>query len=656
MFKMIARTVAVLIVCSAMNALAGDTPDQTAEYDLGEVVVTAPGDQGVESVGTLHEVTARQIELRHATTLDQALELLPGLDVRRGAQGIPRIDIRGMRSRHVVLLLNGIPFNSTYDGQFDPSLIPTENIARIKVSYGNHSVLYGQGVLGGVINIITKKGTKGVRGGLSADIDERGNSNAKADISGGNDRVDYFVSTSRQDSDGYKLPNSFDATSEEDGGIRENSDYFRENFFTNLGVTASDSFRFGIVAGVSKAEFGQPPSTINDKSDDYAKTPKYERVEDSDGQFAQLSMGYDPGGLFSLRAWGYLNERDEDLAGYDDDGYSDITNKKSYAKTDETDVSGATVQSFLKFDTLGQLGFSLNAENNSYDSNGAYGNGSAIAVSHDLSLYTAAMEYEATFFDRLGVVAGYSHHWQNKDQGDDDDQGAWLVGLSFDVAEHTRLRASYARKIRFASIKNLYDSDAGNEDLDTESSDNYEIGVTQLLPFGIIADFALFRNDVKDFIQKVEQPSGDDLYENFDEYRFKGAELLLSKQFANAGISLGYSYMDAANKSEGTALEDLEYRPVHKFTLEGNYAFDFGLVVYASLMHLTDQVYSNNDGDDQRDLGDITLVDLKIEQRVYKEFCSLYVGVDNLFDEDYEESYGFPQAGRTAYAGMKIRF
>ncbi|WP_320040831.1 TonB-dependent receptor [uncultured Desulfobacter sp.] len=654
MFKIIARIIAVLIVCSAMNVLAEDTLDQTPAYDLGEVVVTASESQGVESVGTLHEITAQQIELRHATTLDKAIELLPGLDVRRGAQGIPRVNIRGMRSRHVVLLLNGIPFNSTYDGQFDPSIISTENIARIKVSYGNHSVLYGQGGLGGVINIITKKGTKGITGGLSADIDERGNMTAKGDISGGNDRVDYFVSTSRQDSDGFILSNSFDDTSEEDGGIRENSDYFRENIFTNLGVTANDSFRFGIVAGVSKGEFGQPPSTINDKSDPYAKSPKYDRVEDYEGHFAQLSIGYDPGGLFSLRAWGYLNENDEQLVRYDNDEYSAITKSNNYDKTDETDVTGATVQGFFNFDTLGQLGVSLNAETNSYDSNGLYGNGNPIAISHDLSLYAAAMEYEATFFDRLGVVAGYSHHWQNKDQGNDDDQGAWLTGVSYDLAENTRLRASYARKIRFASIKNLYDADAGNEDLETETSDNYEIGVTQLLPYGIMADFALFQNNVKDYIQKVEQPSGDDLYENFDEYRFKGIELFLSKQFSKAGASLGYSYMDAENKSEGAAFEDLEYRPVHKFTLEGNYAFDFGLIAYASLMYLTDQVY---DGDsDQGDLGDITLVDLKIEQRVYKEICSVYLGVNNLFDEDYEESYGFPQAGRTTYAGMKIRF
>lgn len=654
MFKMIARIIAVLLFFTGLNALADDAFDQNPEYDLGEVVVTASEDRGVESVGTLHEITAQEIDIRRATTLDRALELLPGVDVRRGAQGIPRVNIRGMRSRHVVLLLNGIPFNSTYDGQFDPSLISTENIARIKVSYGNHSVLYGQGGLGGVINIITKKGTKGVSGGLSADIDERGNTTAKADISGGKGQLDYFVSASRQDSDGFKLSNSFDATSEEDGGIRENSDYLRENVYANIGLTAGDAFRFGLVAGTGQGEFGQPPSSINDKSDPYAKSVKYDRVEDYDRRFAQLSMGYDPGGLLSLRAWGYLNQTDEDLARYDSDEYAVITKSKNYDKTDETEVTGGTVQGFFNLDILGRIGLSLNAETNAYDSNGSYGNDKPIAISHDLSLYAAAIEYETTLFERLGVVAGYSHHWQDRDQGNDDDKGSWLAGLSFDLTENTRLRASYARKLRFASIKNLYDSDAGNQDLDTETSDNYEIGVSRLLPYGIIADLALFQNNVEDYIQKVEQPSGDDLYENYDEYRFKGIELFLSKRFSRAGASLGYSYMDAENKSEGATFEDLEYRPVHKFTLEGNYAFDFGLIVYASLMYLTDQVYDGDD--DQGELGDITLVDLKLEQRIYKQICSIYLGVDNLFDDDYEESYGFPQAGRTAYAGMEIRF
>ncbi len=210
MFKRIVQISAVFVLCAATAAFAQEATDAIPQYDLGEVVVTSTGEPGVESVGTLHEITAKDIELRHATTLDQALGLLPGVVVRRGAQGIPRVNIRGMRPRHVVLLLNGIPFNSTYDGQFDPTMIPTENIARIKVSYGNHSVLYGQGGLGGVINIITKKGSKKISGGLAADVDERGNYTTRADVSGAQGKADYFVSASRQDADGFKVSEDFE--------------------------------------------------------------------------------------------------------------------------------------------------------------------------------------------------------------------------------------------------------------------------------------------------------------------------------------------------------------------------------------------------------------------------------------------------------------
>ena len=34
----------------------------------------------------------------------------------------------------------------------------------------------------------------------------------------------------------------------------------------------------------------------------------------------------------------------------------------------------------------------------------------------------------------------------------------------------------------------------------------------------------------------------------------------------------------------------------------------------------------------------------------------LYVGVNNLFDENYEQSYGQPQAGQTIYGGVNWTF
>ncbi len=448
-------------------------------------------------------------------------------------------------------------------------------------------------------------------------------------------------------------------TDVEDGGIRENSDSARQNLFANLGLAVNDDLRFGMVVGGTDAEFGKPMSTIDDKSDPYAKNVKYERVEDYDSRFAQLSLGYDPKSLFSLRAWGYVNQSDEESAGYDDDSFSAISKKGSYEQSDETEVCGATIQGFFSSDAFGRLGLSLNSEVNTYGAKGyeiKKKGASDIDISHDIELFSAALEYETTLFDRLAFVAGYSHHWQNKDLGEDDDKGAWLLGLSYDMTMNTRLRASYARKVRFASIKNLYDPSAGNEDLNTETSDNYEVGVTQALPWGITADVALFRNNVENFINKVEQEDGDDLYENHDEYRYQGVELLLSKPFAAADISLGYSYMDAQDKSEGSYMDDIEYCPVHKFTLEGDYTFGFGLTAYASLEYLAGQIYYGDEGDPKGELDDIVLVNLKLEQWIYKNACAVYIGVDNLLDEDYEESYGFPQAGRTAYVGAKFRF
>ncbi|MBW2010706.1 MAG: TonB-dependent receptor plug domain-containing protein, partial [Deltaproteobacteria bacterium] len=167
------------------------TPNsQTDIYTLGEVVVTGERD-GVESIATVREITAQDIRNKNARTLDQAIELLPGLDIRTGTDGVPRVNLRGFRSRHVLLLIDGIPFNSTFDGQFDPSIIPVENIAKIKVSYGNHSVLYGQGGLGGVINLITKKGKEGVHSTVSGEIGEEDHYLGRFTLSGGKENLDF---------------------------------------------------------------------------------------------------------------------------------------------------------------------------------------------------------------------------------------------------------------------------------------------------------------------------------------------------------------------------------------------------------------------------------------------------------------------------------
>jgi vitamin B12 transporter len=161
--------------------------------------------------------------------------------------------------------------------------------------------------------------------------------------------------------------------------------------------------------------------------------------------------------------------------------------------------------------------------------------------------------------------------------------------------------------------------------------------------------------DVKDYIEKSDST---DLFENNDKYRFQGVELTAeTRYFKNLLLRAGYMFMHTKDKSPGTEKDELQYRPEHKLTFEILYDFGFGLSAYASIMYVADQYfYSKNTPLEKRKLNDYTLVDLKLEQAFLQKRLHVYLGADNLFDRDYEEAYGFPQAGRTLYAGARMRF
>ncbi|MBN1932959.1 MAG: TonB-dependent receptor [Desulfobacterales bacterium] len=634
-----------------------NTIDETDIYDLGEVIVTGARG-GVEQVGTVREIKADEIRAKGARTLNEALELMPGLDIRTGADGTPRIDVRGFRSRHVILLIDGIPFNSTFDGQFNPAVIPVENIAKIKLSYGNHSVLYGEGGLGGVINIVTKKGKQGIHGSASGEASERSSYLGKFDVSGAQENLNFFVSGSIVDSDGYPLADDFSSTPYEDGDLRENSDKRRKNFFANMGYAPNDAFNIGIVFNYLQGEYGKPPATIDKKMDSlFAKNLKYERVDDYEGFSGQLSFSYNLPGPLEVRGWIFANQYDEENNGYDDDNYNTQKKSNSYHEDSTTTTEGATLQTKYDLESAGILTMGLNARTEKWEADGEIMEKSGLRSYEDErrnDIYSLALEYEVFPMDNLGLVLGYSHHWLEKDEGENDDTGTFLIGAHYDVLDGTRIKASAARKIRFPSIRQLYEEDGGNSELTTEKSYNYELGCIQRLPWSSQISLTGFFNDVKDYIEK--DPDGISM--NNEKYRFKGFELTAENRFIeNMMIRLGYTFLDTEDKSSNTEKEELQYRPKHKITFECKYDFEFGLSAYANIIHLAGQYFYSNDSPlIKKELDDYTLVNLKLEQQLHNDLLSLYIGADNLFDEDYAESYSFPRAGQTIYGGFEVRF
>ncbi len=106
-------------------------------------------------------ITAEQIKAMGATTLDQALERVPGLHVSLSNQG--RLDsvysIRGIHTKfnpQVLLLMNGLPFPHISGNRPFDFHLPVAAISRIEVIRGPGSAVFGADAYAGVINIITK--------------------------------------------------------------------------------------------------------------------------------------------------------------------------------------------------------------------------------------------------------------------------------------------------------------------------------------------------------------------------------------------------------------------------------------------------------------------------------------------------------------------
>jgi outer membrane cobalamin receptor len=67
-------------------------------------------------------------------------------------------------------------------------------------------------------------------------------------------------------------------------------------------------------------------------------------------------------------------------------------------------------------------------------------------------------------------------------------------------------------------------------------------------------------------------------------------------------------------------------------------------------------LYTRSEPYDQGSLDDYTLINGRVSQDLLDGRAALYVMVENLLDENYEDSYGFPKRGRTLGAGIELRF
>jgi outer membrane receptor for ferrienterochelin and colicins len=143
-----------------------DDPEVSEEDEdagqLQEVVVTGSrNEQKLSDAPVATEVITReQIERSGAQDLGELLEEHPGIRIVRQPQTGATIQMQGLDSKYVLVLIDNQRTVGRIASTNDLSRIAAEDIERIEIVKGPSSALYGSDAIGGVVHIITKKSRK----------------------------------------------------------------------------------------------------------------------------------------------------------------------------------------------------------------------------------------------------------------------------------------------------------------------------------------------------------------------------------------------------------------------------------------------------------------------------------------------------------------
>lgn len=269
--------------------------------------------------------------------------------------------------------------------------------------------------------------------------------------------------------------------------------------------------------------------------------------------------------------------------------------------------------------------------------------------------YGVALEHEYRPTGRTGLTVGVAYHGFEQEERSMVGGTSVAAGAYYEPRAGTTVRLSAARKVGFPSIRQLYAEEGGNPDLDPERAEVLEAGVEHAFGGTAAVGVTLFRNRARGFI---ERPGRGEPFANHDEYLFQGFELTAeARPVRGLLLRASYSHLDAEDRSPGATRQELQHRPRHRTTALGRYTFDSGLSAAVTLFSVADQVhYSRREPVERARLPDYTVVSARIAQRLLDGRAELFIGADNLLDAAYEDPYGSPQATRTLYGGLTLRW
>lgn len=557
-------------------------------------------------------ITREEIEEKQQSQVLDVLRSVPGITVVQSGPvgGQTSVLMRGTDNRHTLILIDGVEFRdaSLIGGGANLANINTDNIERIEIVRGPQSVIYGSDAIGGVINIITRKGTEGVHGYASVEGGSYNSWTETAGVALGAERVKASFALSNSESDGFSSLNEKD-------GFKEKDSYSNRSISMNVAAEMSDAFTLNLNLNRVEAE--------NDFDDSW--TPA-----DSDIATASEETTARAEGVMLL-----LDGKLKSIVGIADTEISRTTSGSNAWDNYkyEGSVTKLDLQNVLSLNRNQTFVLGFETEKEDYES--SYGD------QGDVRNKAAYLQDQLTIGDfaaALGVR--YDNHSAFGDET------TWRIAPTYLLRQtNTRLMASAGTGFKAPSLYQLYSS-FGDPTLDPEKSLGFDVGLEQAFYDNKInLTVAWFYNDIEDYI---DWDSVNFKYQNVKELKTRGVESTI--EWFPAGfidMALGYTYTDTEDENG----ENKARIPLHKATVNVNLYPTAALQLNANVIY----VGKRDDGAAAETLGEYTVVNLAMSYQL-NEALKLFGRIDNLFDEEYEEAAGYGTAGLSGYAGLKFSF
>jgi len=643
--------VVMIVAIVGSSAFLPVSAQETRQVDPVVVTATKIAEPRSQVGATVTVITEEELKTYNYLTVDDALRQVPGLEVQRsGSAGkASQVRIRGTGTQQVQVLIDGVRVKSPTAGTFDFSDLGLDQIARIEVVRGPQSTLHGADAIGGVIQIITKRGEGPFSAYAGTEVGNHDTLRERVGFSGSYKIFDYSFGASWFESNG-QFPN--DGT--EQRGIT-----------SRVGVTLPADGHIGLAFRYNRTATDLP----FDGSTPVPFSPFYVLDRDSrqQSETTTLSLQWDqkPVEWFEVHArvsgfWNQLGFQDPfTLSDARIPFNFDFTDTRSQIDTSRREVELLGAFHFPKWNTL-TVGIEHDYEYGRNTSSGFSGPGPASRFSKQIDNLAYFLQDEVRLVDRVIVSAGRRH----------DDHSAFggattsRFGLVVLVPEtDTRVRGSWGEGFRAPTINDLFFPGFANPNLKPERSESWEAGVDQnIFKKRVRLGATYFENKFDDLIQFV-QVGGLFRPENVAKAWTQGEEVTveiepLDKLLFNAN----YTHVETKDFSTRRELRRVPHHvgnigvtwtpvpPLSLFTQVNIVSSQFDLA-FDPVTFITTPV--RNAGYYRIDLGGTYNIMPKRGSFPALDFTAR---INNVTDQRYMEVFGFPNLGLNALVGLQARY